>query len=355
LLHSFDGNDGNRPVGELAEGPDGNFYGVTDGSSGGSGNIFKITKQGSVTALRDFDSPTDGENPVAGLTLGNDGYFYGTTSHGGPWVGGTAFRLGTKSTPISNISTRLNVGTGNDVLIGGFTISGNGPSKNIILRVLGPTLTQLGVAGALGNPVLDLHDATGALIRTNDNWATDPNAQSVINNSKAPPNALESAMFVPLVPGSYTAVVRGAGGGTGVGLVEAYDVDGAASTQLSNISTRGFVQTGTGVMIAGLIVGGSGGKTMIIRALGPTLAQLGVTNILADPVLDVHDANGARVMANDNWKNTQPFYIEASGYAPPNDLEAAVIVTLMPGNYTAIVSGVNNTTGNALVDVYSLN
>jgi len=355
LLHSFDGNDGNRPVGELAQGPDGNFYGVTEGSSGGSGNIFKITPQGALTAIHYFDSPSDGDSPQAGLTLGNDGNFYGMTFTGGPTITGTAFRLGTKSAPIGNISTRLEVGTGNNVLIGGFIISGNGPTKNIILRALGPTLTQFGVIGALNNPAIELHDGTGALVRANDNWATDPNAQSVINSGKAPPNPNESAMFVPLVPGSYTAVVHGVGGGTGVGLVEAYDVDGAAATQLSNISTRGFVQSGTGVMIAGLIVGGTGSKTMVIRGLGPTLAQFGVTNVLADPTLDVRDANGVRVMANDNWKNTQQSDIEASGLAPPNDLEAAVLVTLTPGKYTAVVSGVGNATGNALVEAYSVN
>ncbi len=209
--------------------------------------------------------------------------------------------------------------------------------------------------GALGNPVIELHDGTGTLVRANDNWATDPNAQSVINNRKAPPNSLESAMFVPLVPGSYTARGSRSRWRYGGGLVEAYDVDGAAATQLSNISTRGFVQSGTGVMIAGLIVGGTGSKTMVIRGLGPTLAQFGVTNVLADPTLDVRDANGVRVMANDNWKNTQQSDLEASGLAPPNDLEAAVLVTLTPGKYTAVVSGVGNATGNALVEAYSVN
>ena len=324
-------------------------------TSAGSGNIFKITPHGRLTPLRDFDSPTDGGDPVAGLTLGSDGYLYGMALTAELTLQERFLDLGPSPHP-SGISRPVSTSELETMSLSVALLSpGTGHSKNIILRALGPTLTQFGVIGALGNPVLELHDATGALIRANDNWATDPNAQSVINNHEAPPNSLESAMFVPLAPGSYTAVVRGAGGGTGVGLVEAYDVDGAAATQLSNISTRGFVQSGTGVMIAGLIVGGTGSKTMVIRGLGPTLAQFGVTNVLADPTLDVRDANGVRVMANDNWKNTQQSDLEASGLAPPNDLEAAVLVTLTPGKYTAVVSGVGNATGNALVEAYSVN
>jgi len=156
-----------------------------------------------------------------------------------------------------------------------------------------------------------------------------------------------------LSPGSYTAVVRGVNNTTGVALVEAYDLDTTVTSRLTNISTRSLVQTNSNVMIAGVIVQTSSEK-VIVRALGPTLASFGITNPLANPTLELHDANGGLLGSNDNWKTTQQTEITASGYAPPNDLESALVNTLAPGNYTAIVRGVNNTTGVALVEVYTL-
>lgn len=252
---------------------------------------------------------------------------------------------------LSNISSRLHVGTDNDVLIGGFIVGGTG-AKQVLLRALGPTLSQFGVTGALLDPALELRNSSGGLVAFNNDWGTDSNAQSIPVNLR-PPNSLESAILRSLNPGSYTAILRGIHNITGVALFEAYDLDTSATSRLTNISTRGLVQTNSNVMIAGVIVQTSNQK-VIVRALGPTLASFGVTHSLANPALELHNANGSLLTSNDNWKSTQQAEITASGYAPPNDLESAIVSTLAPGNYTAIVRGVNNTTGVALVEVYAV-
>jgi hypothetical protein len=258
---------------------------------------------------------------------------------------------------LSNISTRSFVEAGDNVMIGGVIISGSGPKK-VLLRVLGPTMGQppFNVPTPMANPTLDLfHENT--LVASNDNWGDAANHQAVSDTGLAPHNALEAAVLISLDPGSYTAIVRGANNTPGNALLEAYDLDTAAGSRFANISTRGFVQTGDNVMIAGLIVQGSSSKDVLIRALGPTLGQppFNVPNSLPDPFLDLRDANGARILANDNWKSTQQGQIQATGLAPPNDAESAIAITLAPGSYTAIVTGVNNPNGNALVEVYGLN
>ena len=169
----------------------------------------------------------------------------------------------------------------------------------------------------------------------------------------APPNDLESAILLPFSPGNYTGIVQGKNNTTGVGLFEAYDISKQVGITLTNISTRGFVDIGQNVMIGGF-VSGNGIVRVIIRALGPTLSQFGVPNVLADPMLEVHDGNGTLLASNDNWKDTQQAEIQASGKAPPNDKESAIIIVRPSANSTAIVRGVNNTTGNALVEVYVL-
>ncbi len=236
---------------------------------------------------------------------------------------------------LANISTRVNVGTGDNVLIGGFIVKGVEPKK-LLLRAIGPTLAQYGITGAMQNPVLELHNSTGALIAFNDNWAQAANAQS-IPATKRPPNALESAILTSLAPGKYTAIVRGANNTTGVALVEGYDLDPMSPTKLTNISTRGLVQTGNNVMIGGFIVQGQESKQVIIRVLGPSLANYGITNPLLNPTLELHNGNGALISSNDNWRSTQQTQISASGYAPANNAESAIVTTLTPGSYTAIV------------------
>jgi type VI protein secretion system component Hcp len=252
---------------------------------------------------------------------------------------------------LENISTRSLVGIGQNVTIAGFIIDGTGP-KQLVLRALGPTLAQFGIAGFLQDPTLELHNSAGMVIASNDDWAQAANAQSIPANLQ-PSDNHEAALLVNLTPGAYTAIVRGVNNSTGVALVEAYDIAAGSTSRLSNISTRGFVQTGGNVMIAGVIIQ-SNTENVLVRALGPTLTSFGITNALANPTLELRDANGTFLTANDNWKSTQQAEISATGKAPPNDLESAIARTLAPGNYTAIVRGVNNTTGVALVEVYAL-
>lgn len=252
-----------------------------------------------------------------------------------------------------NISTRLRVQTGDKVLIGGFIVAGNA-AKVVILRAIGPSLTQAGVPGALADPTLELHAADGSLITSNNDWK-DTQQSEIEASGFAPQDDLESTIIATLDPGAYTAIVQGLDGSSGVGLVEGYDFDETADAQLANISTRGFVETGSDVMIGGFILGnGTGGTNVLIRALGPSLTGQGVAGALADPTLELHDADGAIVETNDNWKDTEECLIEGTGLPPQDDLESAMLVTLPTAAYTAIVAGKNGLTGVALVEVYRL-
>ncbi|PYV63953.1 MAG: hypothetical protein DMG97_36410, partial [Acidobacteria bacterium] len=158
-----------------------------------------------------------------------------------------------------------------------------------------------------------------------------------------------------LQPGNYTAIIRGVNNTTGVALVEVYDLDTTASANLVNISTRGFVETGDNVMIGGLIILGSTPEKVIIRAIGPELTAYGVPGALQDPTLELHDGQGNLIAFDDNWKDSQQTEIAATGLFPADDRESAIVATLPPGNYTAIVHGVNGTSGVALVEVDKLN
>jgi WD40 repeat protein len=258
-----------------------------------------------------------------------------------------------------NIATRMRVLTGDRVLIGGFIIAGP-EMKRVLIRGVGPSLNGVGVT--LSDPTLELHQGD-ATLATNDNWKTRTNGTSqqadIEATTIAPANDLEPALLVTLSPGAYTAILSGKNGGTGVGLVEVYDLGQGANSRLANISTRGFVDTGDNVMIGGLIVGGgAGGGTAraLVRALGPSVPVAGA---LGDPTLELHDGSGALVASNDNWKtrpdgSSQQAEIEATGIQPGNDLESALVRTLPPGSYTAIVRGMNNSTGVGLVETYNL-
>ena len=256
-----------------------------------------------------------------------------------------------------NISTRMNVQTGDNVLIGGFIVTGTAPKK-VLLRAIGPSLANANppVPGALADPVLEFHAADGSLITSNDNWKD--TQQTEIEATGIPPtNDLESALVITLNPGNYTAIVLGKNGTNGIGLVEGYDLDEAADSQLANISTRGFVETGSNVMIGGFILGnGTGTTNVLIRAIGPSLANANppVPGALADPTLELHDENGVLVMSNDNWKDSQQAEIEATGIPPTNDLESAMVVTLPATAHTAIVAGKDGGMGVALVEAYRL-
>ena len=252
-------------------------------------------------------------------------------------------------------------------MIAGFIVQGSAP-KRVLIRAAGPSLTQFGVPNALANPQLELHDTT-SLIGMNDDWQTtqiggvitSDQVAEIQNSGLAPRDQLESAIIATLAPGSYTAIVQGVNGGTGVGIVEAYDLGANSGSLLANIATRGFVQTGDNVMIGGFIVVTQPTR-VIIRTIGPSLTQFGVPDALANPQLELDDAT-TMIARNDNWQTTQlggiitsdqVADIQNSQLAPTNAAESAIIATLQPGSYTAIVRGVNNTTGNALVEVYDL-
>jgi hypothetical protein len=234
-------------------------------------------------------------------------------------------------------------------LIGGFIITGTQPKK-IIIRGIGPSL---GLSGALTDPLLELHDGSGELLESNDNWIDSPNKQAIIDSTIPPPNDLESAIVRSVAPGNYTAIVRGVNNETGIGVVEAYDLDSSANSKLANISTRGLVQTGDNVLIAGTIVVGQTSQKVILRGIGPSLS---VPGKMADPTLELRDGNGVLLEANDNWQDSPNRQaIIDSTIPPPNDFESAIVRRLTPGNYTAILRGVNNSTGIAVVEVYALN
>jgi hypothetical protein len=255
-----------------------------------------------------------------------------------------------------NISTRADVGTGQNVAIAGFIINGTDPKK-VIIRGIGPSLSSFGLANVLADPTLALHDSNpnDPPLATNDNWK-DTQQTEIQNSGHAPSNDLESAIITTLAPGTYTAILSGNNPGTGIGLVEVFDLDQAANSRLGNISTRGFVGTGDNVLIGGTIVGPSNGNSspVLVRAVGPSLASLGVVNPLQDPTLELHDANGALFAFNDNWKDVQQEEIKATGHTPSDDNESAIFLALAPGGWTAIVRGKNGATGVALVEVFNV-
>jgi len=257
-------------------------------------------------------------------------------------------------TRLLNISTRMEVLTDDRVLIGGFIITGTGPKK-VILRGIGPSLSAQNVPGALQDPVLELHD-TQSVLQTNDDWQ-DTQKTEIEATGIPPSDDRESAIVASLDPGAYTGILSGVNRTTGIGLVEVYDLDQSAGSSLANISTRGFVDIGDNVMIGGLIIGPSdtGDGTVLLRAIGPSLSTAGVDDPLQDPILELHDGQGAILTTNDDWQDTQKAEIEATGIPPTDDRESAIVEMLAPGAYTAIVRGKNDTTGVALVEAYHLN
>lgn len=250
-----------------------------------------------------------------------------------------------------NISTRMQVLSGDNALIAGFIVSGPGGStKKVLIRGIGPSLANFGVAGTMSDPLLELHKADGSVV-SNDNWQDGDTSQ--IPSGFAPSDPRESVIVATLAPGNYSAVLKGAHGETGVGLAEVYDLDSSSPAQLANISTRGFVNTGDNVMIGGFIVEGTEPTRVLVRAIGPSLAAFGVQNALPATTLELHDANGA-VISNAGWRATQEAEIKATTIPPSNDNEAAILATLVPGNYTAVVRGKDDTTGIGLVEAYNL-
>jgi hypothetical protein len=226
----------------------------------------------------------------------------------------------------------------------------------VLLRAIGPSLTQFGVPNALADPLLELHGPAGFSTITDDNWRDDPlQAFQIEATGIAPTNELESAIDASLNPGSYTAVVRGKSNASGVALIELYDLDQAVLAKLANISTRAFVSTGNDIVIGGFqLAGHTGEDRILVRGIGPSLAAFGVANALANPTLELRDGNGALVIANNDWQDNpvQAAQLTAAGLAPTNPLESGIAATLPPGPYTALLAGRNNGTGVGLLEIY---
>jgi len=233
-------------------------------------------------------------------------------------------------------------------MIGGFIVTGTVPKK-VIIRAIGTSLVP-SFPDALRDPYLEVHDSTGAIIASNDDWQ-DGDKLAILESGVAPTEKKEAAVVLTLNPGNYTAIVSGVGGTTGIGLVEVYDLSATDPSKLANISTRGLVQAGDDVMILGTIILGDAPAKVIFRAIGPSLP---VDGAMADPTLELHDQDGNLITSNDNWRSDQEAEIIASTIPPTNDLESAIVATLNPGEYTAIVRGANNASGVALVEAYQL-
>jgi hypothetical protein len=248
---------------------------------------------------------------------------------------------------LANLSTRGLVGTGDDVLIGGLIVTGN-PSKRVILRAVSPPLG----AGVLEDPILDLHSASGNTLQTNDDWRYGPELE-IEASTLAPVGDYDSAIIATLGSGNYTAVIHGYAHSAGIALVEAYDLDLGGGSRLAQMSTRGHVRTGDDILIGGFILS-NGATNVLLRAIGPELTAFGVSSALQNPTLELRDGNGALIEANDDWKSDNQQAITATGAAPTDDRESAIVRTLSPGAYTALVQGKNNTTGIALAEIYRL-
>jgi uncharacterized delta-60 repeat protein len=263
---------------------------------------------------------------------------------------------------VGNVSTRLPVGTDDNVLIEGFIVQGPaGSTKKIIVRATGPSLAAFGITDALANPTLEIHDASNATIATNNDWKitqvggliTGDQSAEIASSMLAPTDDLEPAIIANLAPGSYTAVVRGLGNTTGTGVVDAYDLSPASPARLANIATRGLIEAGDKLMIAGFIVQ-NGPVRAVIRAVGPSLQAFGIVNALPDTTLQLRDQNGAIILENDDWKTSQQQELENTGLQPTHDLEAAIVTTIQPGAYTAQVRGKDGASGIGMVQVYFL-
>ena len=253
-----------------------------------------------------------------------------------------------------NLSTRGLVGTGDNVLIGGFIISGTDP-KTLVLRALGPSLNGFGVSGVLADPVLSVYNSSGTLIATNDNWQSDPNHFIVESNGLAPADQLDSAVARSLAPGAYTVIVTGKDATPGIGLVEVYDIEPLSNSTLENMSTRGSVGTQDNVLISGFVVGDVGSSTVVVRALGPSLASHGVSGVLSDPTLEIYDSTGSLIARNANWlDNINWIDVRKNALSPTSTSESALVLHLPAGAYTAVVRGANDGIGIGLAEVYTL-
>lgn len=349
-------------TGDYTQGANGTLTMEIGGSTAGTG-YDQLAVSGTATLAGTLNvTAINGFKPSVGdvYTLISAGAFSGnfTTVNSPGFTGridsssnGITFTVTSTSRELLNISTRMKVLTDENVLIGGFIVTGT-EAKKVLVRGLGPSLP---VAGQLADPTLRINQGQ-TVVATNDNWR-DTQEQAIKDTTVPPTNDKESAIVVTLQPGNYTATLAGKSGGTGGGQVEVYDLSSTAASQLANISTRGYVDVDDNVMIGGVIVGGgSTGSTakVLVRAIGPSLASQGVAGALQDPTLELRDGNGQLVAQNDNWKSSQEQAIRDTTIPPTDDRESAIVQTVPAGNYTAIVRGVNRTKGVGLVELYNL-
>ena len=253
-------------------------------------------------------------------------------------------------THLLNVSTRVFVQDGDSVGIGGFIVGG-ADAKKVVLRGIGPSLAQSGIADPLSDPRLKLFDSAGNLLAVNEGWTSQHD--ELVAAGLAPAHERDSAMVATLTPGAYTVVLESSSQSPGTGLFELYDL-APLNSETKNLSTRGRVGTGDHSMVAGFAIGGDRASKVIVRAIGPSLAANGISDPLLDPALELHAADGSLMFSNDNWRSTEEELIVASGLPPSHDTEAAIIATLNPGSYTAILRGTGDTVGNALVEVFRL-
>lgn len=271
---------------------------------------------------------------------------------------GPPYQSGVVAPVLANISTRALIGTGDNALIGGFIVQGTEPAT-VILRGIGLSLSAVGITNAISDPVITVFDSNQRQVATNDDWFTSTNAVTIGSFRLDPPNSRESALYLTLAPGAYTVVMEGfvtpgSGVPTGVGLFELYDLH-TTGGRAGNISTRGQVLGGGSILIGGFIIGGSASKTVIARAIGPSLGAAGITTPLANPNLELRDSNGNLIQVNDDWqKSPDAQLITDAGLAPTDPKESAIRATLNPGAYTTLVSGVAGGTGIGLVEVYDI-
>jgi hypothetical protein len=276
-----------------------------------------------------------------------------------PTAAATATPTATATVPPAqavNLSTRVQVEAGDKLMIGGFIITGNTPKK-VVLRGMGPSLATFGITNFLADPLLELRGSSGALLRQNDNWKDDQRSE-IEGSPFQPSDDREAVIVATLAPGAYTALLTGKGGTTGVGIIEAYDANLPANSQLANISTRGFVQTGNNVMIAGFSLGANNNSTRIaIRGRGPSLSNSGLSNVLADPTIELHNSSGTTLVSNDNWEDdpVSAALLIANGLALTDPKESGIVTSLAaPGQFTAIIAGKDAGTGIAIFEIYNL-
>lgn len=241
-------------------------------------------------------------------------------------------------------------------MIGGFILGEGTGTKRIIVRAIGPSLAVAGITSPLADPSLALYDSTGKLIAGNDDWSSSGQAGEIFATGLAPDDGKESALIANLAPGAYSAIVTGVNGPQNIALVEIYDLAPTSPVQMRNISTRGLVETGEGVMIAGSIIGGTAPQTLVFRGIGPSLGggPVALPDPLPDPLLRLIDSEGTTIFTNDNWQDAQAAELTAAGFNPDDPLESAVLITLPPGNYTALLSDAHGSTGVGLLEVYNL-